>query len=512
MENGFVQLGVAPKIIKAIEEMGFERPTNVQSESIPKVLDKKDLIVMSKTGSGKTGAFGLPMLQMINSNEGGPYGLVLTPTRELAVQVNSDFAKMAKYTSLLTTTVYGQHSMEVEIKALNKGVAIVTGTPGRVADHIKRRTLKTRNLEFLVLDEADRMLDMGFIDQVVSIIKALPRKRVTMLFSATMPSGIQRICRSYMNDPITIELETETKTVDSIKQIYYRVERNEKRIQLDNILKAEQPDACMVFCNTRIEVDKVQSFLHNKGYVCDALHGANSQGSRMNTINKFKKGKLQILVATDVAARGIHIEDLSLVINYDIPFEMDGYVHRIGRTGRAGNSGKAITLVTSEDIISLYEIEEHVGVLIEEEVLPTKEEIEEVLKKADGKWVGVEVDKKINKKRHENKNQGSTKSDKKHSKKKYENKKQIKTNKDFKRQEINKVVERPNKEAIKKPSHKQPVISKNPKVYNKPRKTKPKVKTKIIQTKLGPIEMRIPEKENKSLFNKISKLFTGNKK
>lgn len=382
MENQFSVLGISEAIVKSIDEMGFKSPTVVQERAIPEILEGRDVIVMSKTGSGKTGAFGIPMIQQIEPKAGGPQALILTPTRELAVQVDHDLKLMSKHKQLSMTAVYGQHSMNVEVAALEKGIAILTGTPGRVFDHIKQGNFKTDQIKYLVLDEADRMLDMGFIDQVVRIIKALPKDRLTLLFSATMPTEIQKICKAYMNDPVNIEIESDTKTVDTIKQSYFRVQQNEKRTQLDRLIKVEQPDSCMVFCNTRIAVDKVQAFLTQRGYTADSLHGANTQSSRLRTINGFKKGEFQILVATDVAARGIHIDDLSLVINYDVPVEKDSYVHRIGRTGRAGNGGRAFSLVTSEDIMSLYEIEEHVGVLIEEEELPTDEAVAEAVAKA----------------------------------------------------------------------------------------------------------------------------------
>ncbi|MDF2612971.1 MAG: ATP-dependent helicase [Clostridia bacterium] len=382
MANHFRDLGVLPSIVDAIKEMGFTEPTEVQQQVIPYILEHKDLIVMSKTGSGKTGAFGIPVLQSITPNKGGPRGLILTPTRELAVQVDQDLKKMSKYLDIRTTAVYGQHDIKSEMRSLKSGTDVVTGTPGRVFDHIKRRTLETKNIQFFVLDEADRMLDMGFIDQMVHIIKELPAKRVTLLFSATMPTEIQRICKGYMHQPITIELKSETKTVDTIKQVYYRMQTGEKRMQLNRLLKVEQPDRCIIFCNTRDEVDRVQAYLSKKGYAAEALHGANSQNHRMKTIQKIKNGDLSIVVATDIAARGIHIDDLSLVINYDVPKDKDSYVHRIGRTARAGNSGKAITLVTSDDIMSLYEIEEHVGVLVDEEELPTDADVKECIEKA----------------------------------------------------------------------------------------------------------------------------------
>ncbi len=371
MNSSFNDLGISPPILKAIEEMGFETPTEVQSKAIPHILNREDLIVMSKTGSGKTAVFGVPILQLTDPAASGPQGLILTPTRELAVQVDSDLKQMSKHLQHRTMAVYGQHSMNVEIQALNKGVSIVTGTPGRVYDHIRHGNLATKHVRFLVLDEADRMLDMGFIDQVVRIIKTIPRDRVTLLFSATIPSEVRKICSEYMKLPVTIEIESQTMTVDTIRQLYYRVDKNEKCTQLNRLLLVEQPESCMIFCNTRAAVDRVQTFLSRKGYASQALHGDIPQARRLKTIQQFKKGEFHLLVATDVAARGIHVDDLSLVINYDVPNEKNSYVHRIGRTGRAGSGGRAITLASGEDIMSLYEIEEHIGAMIEEEELPS---------------------------------------------------------------------------------------------------------------------------------------------
>lgn len=373
MENSFNNLGIIPPILKALEEMGFQTPTEVQSRGIPHILNKEDLIVMSKTGSGKTAVFGVSMLQLTDPSAAGPQGLILAPVRELAVQVESDIKKMAKHLTHKTTAIYGQHSITAEVQALKKGVTIVAGTPGRVFDHIQQGNLITKNIRYLVLDEADRMLDMGFLDQVKRIIRSLPKDRVTLLFSATMPPEIHRICSEYMKNPVTIEIESQTKTVDSIQQQYYRVLPNEKRTQLNRLLLVEQPESCMIFCNTRIAVDHVQSFLTKQGYASEALHGDIPQGKRTKTIQQFKQGEFHILVATDVAARGIHIDNLSLVINYDVPVEKDSYVHRIGRTGRAGNGGRAASLVTGDDIMTLYEIEEHIGAMIPEGDLPSEE-------------------------------------------------------------------------------------------------------------------------------------------
>lgn len=386
MTNSFSNLGVSAPILKALDDMGFEVPTEVQSKAIPHILNKQDLIVKSKTGSGKTAVFGVSVLQMADPDAKEPQGLILTPTRELAVQIDNDIKQISKYLTHKTLAVYGQHNMNTEIQALNKGVSIVTGTPGRVSDHICHGNLKTKNIRFLVLDEADRMLDMGFLEQVVKIIKTVPRDRTTLLFSATIPADIHRICRDYMKNPLTIEIESPTKTVDTIKQAYYRVNNSEKNTKLNLLLLTEQPDSCIIFCNTRITVDRVQSFLSRKGYACNSLHGDIPQSKRMKTIEQFKNGDFHILIATDVAARGIHVDGLSLVINYDVPIEKDGYVHRIGRTGRAGNVGHAITFATSEDIMSLYEIEEHIGVMIPEKEFCAGTDPDACLAEAE-KWI-----------------------------------------------------------------------------------------------------------------------------
>ncbi|MGS0764614.1 DEAD/DEAH box helicase [Syntrophomonas curvata] len=372
MKSTFSDLGISPPILRAIAEMGFETPTEVQSRAIPHILQQEDLIIMSKTGSGKTAVFGVPMLQLINPQAPGPQGLILTPTRELAVQVDNDLKQMAKHLRHRTTAVFGQHNINAEISALNKGASIVTGTPGRVYDHICHKNLDTRYVRFLVLDEADRMLDMGFLDQVVRIIRNLPQDRVTLLCSATIPDEIHKVCRQYMKHPQTIEIASPTKTVDTTQQLYYRVANNEKNMKLNRLLMMERPESCLIFCNKRSTVNKVQGFLYRKGYASQALHGDIPQAKRLRTIQQFKQGDFHLLVATDVAARGIQIDGLALVINYDVPLEKDGYVHRIGRTGRAGNVGRAITLVTGEDIMSLYEIEEHIGSLIAEAEFPSE--------------------------------------------------------------------------------------------------------------------------------------------
>jgi len=386
MQKSFKELGIAPPILQALQDMGFEAPTEVQTQAIPPILNGEDLIVMAKTGTGKTAVFGVPILQMTDPEAPGPLALILTPTRELAVQVDNDLRLMAKYLPHKSTAVYGQHNIRVEDEVLKQGVTIVTGTPGRVFDHISHGTFKTKHIRFLVLDEADRMLDMGFMDQVRRIIKTVPKNRTTLVFSATIPPDIQRVCRENMKHPDTIEIESPTMTVDTIQQLYYRVSEREKNETLHRILWLERPESCMIFCNMRVTVDRVQRFLSNHGYDSQALHGDIPQVKRLKTLHQFKEGKFSLLVATDVAGRGIHIDDLSLVINYDVPNELDNYVHRIGRTGRAGNGGRAVTLVTSDDIMTLYEIEEHIGCLIEEAEIPPEQYFTENRESID-KWV-----------------------------------------------------------------------------------------------------------------------------
>lgn len=377
MHDTFEQLGLSESILKALADLGFEAPTPVQSQTIPEILAGKDVIVQSKTGSGKTAAFGVPLLQRIQENTKYPQALILTPTRELAIQVDSDLKHLSKYMPLKAAVVYGQHAIQTEINALEKGVSVITGTPGRVLDHIKQGNLKTKEIHYLVLDEADRMLDMGFIEQVGNIIKHLPKDRITLLFSATMPAEIQRLCQKYMKDPIGIEVESETLTVDTIYQAHFRVNHHDKMTLLEHLLWVEKPESCMIFCNTRIAVDKVCAYLSRRGFPVESLHGAITQAKRTKTIHQFKKSGFRILVATDVAARGLHVDDLSLVINYDVPNELDNYVHRIGRTGRAGNGGRALTFVTGEDLMTLYEIEERISVMIEEIDPPSDDVVRE---------------------------------------------------------------------------------------------------------------------------------------
>jgi len=280
-------------ILKSITALGFKEATEVQAKAIKPLLDGQDVIVKSKTGSGKTAAFGLPILQNINTEENKVQALILAPTRELAVQVNTNLKEYSKHTKVKTTTVYGQHNINTEINALEKGKHIVTGTPGRVLDHLQRGTLNTENLRYFVLDEADIMLNMGFLDQVKAIVDRLPKNRVTALFSASMPNEIVKISDTYMKSSVYIEIESDTQTVDTIQQFYYRVNKREKRSQLKNIIVANKPETCIIFCNTRTEVDRITEFLNNGGFPTQGLHGQITQAKRLKTINNFKKGNFK---------------------------------------------------------------------------------------------------------------------------------------------------------------------------------------------------------------------------
>lgn len=382
INKNFDKFNLDTRIVSALKKMGFSEPTEVQNKVIPKALEGNDLIVLSKTGSGKTAAFGIPIINNLIKGGRKLRALILAPTRELALQVEDDIKKISSETKIITSCVYGRHSMNEEVLQLDKGVDIVCGTPGRVFDHLQNGTIDASSIDYFVLDEADRMLAMGFIEQIESILKYVPKERKTYLFSATMPFEIMNITWQYMREPVEIRIESETKTVDRIKQLYYLVDPNQKRTALYKLIALYKPESLLVFCNTRWQVDRIVSFLSEKGFSAKGIHGGQSQSGRTKTMGSFKEGFNKILVATDVAARGIHVEDLEMVINFDVPNEKDNYVHRIGRTGRIGNSGIAVTLATSEDMYSLYEIEEHVGAMISMAEFPSDEKMKEIFKEA----------------------------------------------------------------------------------------------------------------------------------
>lgn len=371
----FENYRLSSEIIKALDKLGYAAPTEVQEKVIPEALAGHDLVVKSQTGSGKTAAFGIPICEMVDWDENKPQVLVLTPTRELADQVKEDITNIGRFKRVRATAIYGKHPFRYQQEELRQKCHVVVGTPGRVLDHIERGTFKLEKLQCLVLDEADEMLNMGFIDQVEDIMSYLPRKRKTMLFSATLPADIERLSRRYMQQPKNIEIESTVTLTDQIDHALYHVKNEEKFALLRDVTIVENPDSCIVFCNTKKQVDEVTDQLDALHYTCDQLHGGMTQDDRFAVMDEFKRGSFRYLVATDVAARGIDIDNITHVVNYDLPLETESYVHRVGRTGRAGNRGKAISFATRRDQHYLAEIESYIGFKIPERKMPTAEEV-----------------------------------------------------------------------------------------------------------------------------------------
>lgn len=333
---------------KAIQELEWEEPTPVQEQVIPLARAGTDLMAQAQTGTGKTGAFAIPIIEKLHPSK-RIQCLVLTPTRELAIQVAGDFGDIGKYSGIRTVPIYGGQSINVQTEKIRRGVEIVVGTPGRLMDLMRRGELSFGDVKFLVLDEADRMLDMGFIDDIEWILQQVPKNRQTMLFSATLPDTIKELARRYMRAPREVIVSSESLTVPQTEQVYINVGRKNKLWALCRILDIEKPQLAMVFCSTKRMVDMLADKLSAYGYSADGIHGDLTQTARDKVMAKFRSGKLRILIATDVAARGLDIEDVSHVINYDVPENPEDYVHRIGRTARAGKSGRAITFVTKEE-------------------------------------------------------------------------------------------------------------------------------------------------------------------
>ncbi|WP_439744144.1 DEAD/DEAH box helicase [Bacillus pseudomycoides] len=374
-EKSFKEYALSKEIVRALTSLKYEQPTEVQGKVIPVALEKKDLVVKSQTGSGKTASFGIPLCEMVEWEENKPQALILTPTRELAAQVKEDITNIGRFKRIKATAVYGKSPFARQKLELKQKTHIVVGTPGRVLDHIEKGTFSLERLKYLVIDEADEMLNMGFIDQVEAIIDELPTDRMTMLFSATLPEDVENLSHTYMKSPTHIEIKASGITTDKIEHILLEVREEEKFSLLKDITTLENPDSCITFCRTQENVDHVFRQLKRSGYPCDKIHGGMIQEDRFAVMNDFKRGKFRYLVATDVAARGIDIENITHVINYDIPLEKESYVHRTGRTGRAGNSGKAITLVTTYEERFLVEIEEYIGFEIQKIEAPSKEEL-----------------------------------------------------------------------------------------------------------------------------------------
>jgi len=374
-KKSFKEYALSKEIVRALTSLKYEQPTEVQEKVIPVALEKKDLVVKSQTGSGKTASFGIPLCEMVEWEENKPQALILTPTRELAVQVKEDITNIGRFKRIKATAVYGKSPFARQKLELKQKTHIVVGTPGRVLDHIEKGTFSLERLKYLVIDEADEMLNMGFIDQVEAIIDELPTDRMTMLFSATLPEDVENLSHTYMKSPTHVEIKASGITTDKIEHILLEVREEEKFSLLKDITTLENPDSCITFCRTQENVDHVFRQLKRSGYPCDKIHGGMIQEDRFAVMNDFKRGKFRYLVATDVAARGIDIENITHVINYDIPLEKESYVHRTGRTGRAGNSGKAITFVTPYEERFLVEIEEYIGFEIQKIEAPSKEEL-----------------------------------------------------------------------------------------------------------------------------------------
>ncbi|WP_413304017.1 DEAD/DEAH box helicase [Bacillus sp. 1P10SD] len=359
--RSFEEYNLSEEIKRALAVLKYEEPTEVQGEVIPLALENQDLVVKSQTGSGKTASFAIPICERIDWEERKPQALILTPTRELAAQVREDITNIGRFKRIKALAVYGKEPFSKQREELKQKTHVVVGTPGRVMDHIDRETLVLDEIKYLIIDEADEMLNMGFIDEVEAIIKELPRDRVTMVFSATLPKDVEALCHQYMKNPTHIEIESTGMTTDTIEHRVIEVKEEEKLSILKDVMVVENPDSCIIFCNTKEHVDTVFAELEESNYSCERLHGGLEQQDRFAVMDGFKMGNFRYLVATDVAARGIDVDNVSLVFNYDVPMEKESYVHRTGRTGRAGKQGKAFTFVTPYEEKFLRAIERYVG-------------------------------------------------------------------------------------------------------------------------------------------------------
>ena len=373
----FAELGLAPEILKAIERMGFEEASPIQSAAIPVLLEGSDVVGQSQTGSGKTAAFGIPAIQLVDGNLRAPQVLVLCPTRELAVQVAEEIAKLAFFKrGVRELPIYGGQSYERQFRGLAAGAQIIIGTPGRVMDHLERKSLKLDQIKMVILDEADRMLDMGFVDDIKTILRDVPAERQTVFFSATIPRPIAELIKRFTRNPVTVRMEAEALTVPAIEQVYYEVDRRSKLEVLCRLIDLEDVKLAIIFCATKMMVDELTEHLIARGYGADKLHGDMTQAMRERVMGRFRKKKVEFLVATDVAARGLDVDDIEIVFNYDLPHDGEDYVHRIGRTGRAGKGGKAVTFVAGREIYKLENIQRFTKSRIKRERIPTAEEVE----------------------------------------------------------------------------------------------------------------------------------------
>lgn len=375
----FEDMQLSKEIYQAVLDMGFEEATPIQSQAIPLVKAGKDIIGQSQTGTGKTAAFGIPCLERIDPDDRRLQALILCPTRELAIQVSEEFRKLLKYKdNIRVVPIYGGQPIDRQILALKKGAQVVIGTPGRVMDHMRRRTLKMETVQMMILDEADEMLDMGFREDIETILVKIPEDHQTLLFSATLSPEILDITRRFQRDPEYVKIVRKELTVPNIEQYYFDVKEKTKLEALTRIIDVYMPNLAMVFCNTKKRVDDLVELLQGRGYFAEGLHGDLKQAQRDKVMQKFRNGTIEILVATDVAARGIDVDDIDIVFNYDVPQDEEYYVHRIGRTGRAGRSGKAFTFCVGKEIYKLRDIMRYTKTKIIQQKLPTLSDVEEM--------------------------------------------------------------------------------------------------------------------------------------
>ena len=372
----FEELNIDERILRAIEDMGFEEKSPIQTQAIPAVCEGIDVVGQAQTGTGKTAAYTIPMLMKINPQIKKPQAIVLCPTRELAVQVAEEIRKLAKYMSdIKVLPVYGGQEIVRQIKSLKTGVQIIVGTPGRVMDHMRRKTVKFDNINMVILDEADEMLDMGFREDMETILTDTPQDRQTVMFSATMPKAIMDIARNFQKDAKVIKVVRKELTVSNIEQFYYEVRPKNKTEVLCRLIDIYNPRLSVVFCNTKRQVDELISELKGRGYFADGIHGDMKQQQRDRVMDDFRSGKVDILIATDVAARGIDVDDVDMVFNYDIPQDEEYYVHRIGRTGRAGRSGMALSFISGKEVYKLKDIERYCKTKILAKPVPSLDDV-----------------------------------------------------------------------------------------------------------------------------------------
>jgi len=374
----FSELGLSPELLKAIEKLGFEKAAPIQAEAIPVLMAGKDVVGQSQTGSGKTAAFGIPAVEKVDVTKRAVQILILCPTRELAVQVSEEIHKLAFFKrGLNALPIYGGQSYDRQLFGLRQGAHIVIGTPGRVMDHMRRGTLKFDSLKMVILDEVDVMLNMGFRDDIELILQATPKERQTVVFSATIPRQIQQLIEKYTRSPQQVRIEQKALTVPTVEQVYYEVDRRYKIELLTRLIDIHDLKLGIIFCNTKRMVDELVDHLEAQGYMADRLHGDMNQMQRDRVMNKFRKSGLEFLVATDIAARGIDVDDVQVVFNYDLPYDVEDYLHRIGRTGRAGRSGRAISFVAGREVFQIYNIERFTKTKIQRGKAPTANEVED---------------------------------------------------------------------------------------------------------------------------------------